>query len=99
VGSGPLHLERVADRYRRGTVRPACSVPLVCAMGKSVRGKKVDCDVYGSIRIDNMASRPQVRSGTQEASQARQQHDGPRQHATESVALSIVEPFSPVKRS
>ncbi len=44
-----------------------------------------------------MASRPQMRAGTQEASQARQQHDGLRQHATECVALSIVEPFSPVK--
>ncbi len=38
-----LHLERVADCYRRGTGRPTCSVPLICAMGKSVRGKKVVC--------------------------------------------------------
>ncbi len=66
-------------------------------MGKSVRGKKVVCDVYGSIRIDDIASRPQTRAGTQEASQARQQHDKLRQHATECVELSIVEPFSRVK--
>ncbi len=44
-----------------------------------------------------MPSRPQVRAGTQEASQARKKHDGLRQHTTECVALSFVELFSLVK--
>ena len=42
-----MHFERVADRRHWGTVCSACSVPLVSAMGKSVRGKKVDCVVCG----------------------------------------------------
>ena len=56
----------------------------------------MDCAGYGSVRIDNLASRPQMQAGTQEA-EARQQHDGLRQHATECVAFLIIEPFSPVK--
>ncbi len=44
-----------------------------------------------------MALRPHLRARTHEASQVWQQHDKIRQHATECVALSIVEPVFPVK--
>ena len=60
----------IALRARGGppTSRRVLSTSDLCT-GKSMRGKKVVRDVDRPIKIDDIASRPQTRAGTQKASQ------------------------------